>query len=246
MIILQNFEEIIASVNSEKGYYIGAICEQDLSLLQTLVGDQYQKIMENNTELTHDQIPVLKDYHSVSESLDHSKIWQKKNRILNLEDFNKFKKTEFYSSIKRNFDDFYISDEEEVGHPELYFRIVRPAPNIDIGPLHADSWFWELGHGKMPKGKSLRRIKFWFSLLNDSNETGFRYVSGSHKRKFQYSSELRHGFEKPVFQENQYQLNISKLIGPPGSFIAFNDNLLHGGYITQNITRVSCEFTLIV
>ena len=89
-----------------------------------------------------------------------------------------------------------------------------------------------------------KRVKFWFSILNNGSETGFRFVKGSHKETFEYEAEIRDGYKKPVFHEERYELNIENLCGNPGTFIVFNDRLLHGGYVTGFGTRVSCELTL--
>ena len=89
-------------------------------------------------------------------------------------------------------------------------------------------------------------LVFWFSLYNETGQNGFCYVPSSHKQNFEYQSETRHGFKKPVFDETKHDLNIQIFKSNPGDFIIFNDKLLHGGKAGGNQTRVSIEFTLFV
>ncbi len=140
-----------------------------------------------------------------------------------------------------------ITDEENVGRGEIYFRLCRPLPFLDIGPLHADAWFWELGHGSMPVVDfETQRVKLWFCLESEEEKTGFKYVPGSHKNIYDYGGELRGGFIKPTFDEANYDLDIRSLTGGAGKFIIFNDRLLHGGEALYSGTRVSVELTLVI
>ena len=68
----------------------------------------------------------------------------------------------------------------------------------------------------------------------------------SHLQEYSFSSEIRDGARKPVFNENDHNLEIHSLNGGPGTFIIFDDKLLHGGEILESGTRVSLEFTLAV
>ena len=75
-------------------------------------------------------------------------------------------KTRFFQELNSQFKWFEITDEENIGFSEIYFRLCRPKPFKDVGPLHADAWFWELGHGEMPKVSfETQRVKFWFNVL---------------------------------------------------------------------------------
>ena len=48
--------------------------------------------------------------------------------------------------------DDFISDEENIGYPNVYWRCVRAGSPTDVGSVHADEWFWALGHGTIPSG----------------------------------------------------------------------------------------------
>ena len=94
-------------------------------------------------------------------------------------------------------------------------------------------------------GFNTKRTKFWFCLHADGDKTGFRYANASHKKSFNYDGEQRDGFVKPTFDESKYDLDIRSLRGGSGTFIVFNDRLLHGGEVLTTDTRVSLEFTLV-
>ena len=86
-------------------------------------------------------------YHEKSDLLDHHAIWPKEARILSLENVKEIRQMSFFEELESDFGTFEISDENDVGREEIYWRIVRPNEGQDMGPLHADAWFWELGHG---------------------------------------------------------------------------------------------------
>ena len=247
--MIYDFKSYFCEVKGSKGFAISALTKDDLNLFREVITAQYRNVLShNNASHNEKELPINK-YHQtrLAKSNEHGKVWRKVNRILPQESLKKLMESDFFSALKSQIDWFQISDEENIGYPEVYFRLVRPSPCSDIGPLHCDAWFWELGHGEMPKVPfEVQRTKFWFSLYNQNNSTGFRYVNGSHQIKLSYSAEERDGLNKPFFEESLYQLDIEELNRKPGSFIVFNDNLLHGGYATEIDTRVSCEFTLIL
>ena len=125
----------------------------------------------------------------------------------------------------------------------MYWRLVRPNKG-DIGPLHADKWFWDLGHGKIPQDKG--RIKLWMSLFCEGSN-GLRVVPKSHLTDYPYQTVEKFGMKKPEFNEDQWDLDIVKLNCNPGTVVVFNDNLLHGGCLNLGSkSRVSMEFTMLV
>ncbi len=242
----KSFSEHLNEVDGDCGYSIDSISDNDLNLFRRVISLNYRNNLLN-ASFPQDKINHSIDkYHEVSHLVDHKSLWTKINRILCPQEYTLFLNSEFFTKLKSDLGYIAISDEENIGYPEIYYRLVRPLPSLDVGPLHADRWFWDLGHGVMPANENFRRIKFWCSLWNSNGDTGFRFVSGSHKKEYKYSSEVRDGFAKPMFDENSYSLKITNMQGSPGSLIIFHDKLLHGGYPTSNSTRVSFEFTLFV
>jgi hypothetical protein len=228
------------------GYVISSISKSDLDKLRSLVESQFRAVLSDIAGITDPvtlNVPITQ-YHTISENVEHGKLWGKTNRIFTKELLEKAMHLDFFAELKEELGEVLISDEEEIGYPEIYWRLVRPLPFIDVGPIHADAWFWDLGHGQTPKGH--QRIKFWFSLYNEVGQNGFCFVPSSHTQQYEYQSEVRHGFAKPVFDETKYDLKIDIFKSSPGDFIIFNDKLLHGGKAGGTLTRISMEFTLFV
>lgn len=237
------FEEKFRDVFLGEGYCTSSLSEKDLNLFRLIVEKHYRNVLQN-AGVTDEELlsrPIYK-YHEISDKIDHANLWGKMNRILNQEELAEFMQGDFFKDLSAEVGEVLISDEEDVGYPEIYWRLVRPAPWHDVGPLHADKWFWDLGHGTTPDGYC--RVKFWFSLWNEAGANGFRYVPNSHAKDYPYSSEVRNGFAKPVFNEKDHDLNITVFNSKPGDFIIFNDKLLHGGQVGGTNTRISFEFTL--
>tara|TARA_X000000368_G_scaffold8892_1_gene6983 strand:- start:626 stop:1381 length:756 start_codon:yes stop_codon:yes gene_type:complete len=243
----KSFKDHFKAVEENQGFSKGTLSKNDLTLFRDIIYKNYQKNLKANGLKDQELLSLpISDYHTFSDKIEHGAIWNKLSRILNPKEYKKILTADFFIQLHEELGEVVISDEEDIGYPEIYYRLVRPKPYVDVGPLHADKWFWDLGHGSVPNDVKRKRIKFWFSLWNCNHDTGFRFVEGSHLKDYKYTSEIRDGFAKPVFNEKSVSLDISYLQGEPGSFIIFNDRLLHGGYPTNQSTRVSFEFTLFV
>ena len=83
-------------------------------------------------------------------------------------------KNKISSKIHEDLGFIKITEEDNPGYPEMYYRLVRPSPHKDVYPLHADKWFWDLGNNEIPS--KYKRIKFWISLWNENKNSGSRYV----------------------------------------------------------------------
>jgi len=47
----------------------------------------------------------------------------------------------FMKELEKTYGAFTLSDEEEVGYGEMYWRIVKPVRPTDVNPVHADYMF---------------------------------------------------------------------------------------------------------
>lgn len=240
-----NFNAHLSRVFGNSGFSTDTLSENDLSLMRSLVIECYKSNIQKN--FPKDSLAVnrpIYEYHEISETINHASIWTKAARLLPVELVNLFMKSQLMTNIVEEFPSAFISDEENFGCPEVFFRLVRPNAPTDVGPLHADSWFWEANQWSIPDG--FQRVKIWISLWSGANEFGFKYLPGSHNNDYKHSIEFRDGKYKPLFDANQIQQEIEIFKSLPGDFIIFNDNLLHGGQSTATNTRVSLEFTLIL
>ena len=220
---------------------------KDLVCLRQLIYDQWLghiKIIAPEHVKRFEEIGMER-YHEASHLLDHGTIWPKKVRILPKSAVDEIRKMNFINQLEEYFGFFEISDEENVGHEEIYWRLVRPKEKNDAAPIHADAWFWELGHSTTPNNRI--RIKVWIGIYVKKGFNGFVYIPGSQNKEWAYRSVLKDGFNKPVIEVAVDSLNPVLFNGEPGDAIIFHDRLLHGGAVGRgDFTRVSLEFTMFV
>ena len=102
----------------------------------------------------------------------------------------------------------------------------------------------------LPKTKALQLIekkgfKIWISILSDHKKLGFRFVRNSVAKNYKFTSEFRHHIVKPTFDDKKKKKKaIQSFSGKTGSFIVFNDELLHAGEVVDSKKcRFSLEFT---
>lgn len=138
----------------------------------------------------------------------------------------------------------FITDEERLGFPNIYFRVVRAGSEEDVGSAHADRWFWDIRGHSLPEG--YRRVKLWAPIVQDDTQPSLMILPGSQSQglKFEvgYSFDGRH---RPIFRDQNL---IMKMVPAPvqcGQAIIFHDEMLHCGRPTS-VTRVSVEFTLAI
>ena len=141
--------------------------------------------------------------------------------------------------------EFKISDEENIGYMNFYFRMVRSNSRSDVGGLHADKWFWDLNNQKIPD--NFERVKIWLPLIQDDKNPSLMIIPGSHRAPANYSygfAEDSAGKRRPVIQESFDRSLVMPAPVRVGEYIAFDDQLIHGGCATQS-DRVSVEFTIL-
>jgi hypothetical protein len=136
----------------------------------------------------------------------------------------------------------FITDEENLGYSNLYWRCVRANASGDVGSIHADKWFWDLGHGSIPKGYT--RVKTWIPLLQEPGVCGLQILPRSHLENFDYDYKIGNdGKKRPqLINEAGIKHRMQSAGVDVGSAIIFNDRLLHGGISTGSL-RISIEWT---
>lgn len=184
-------------------------------------------------------------YHEFQHLIDHKAAWPKRERILCSSSAEEILRLPTLMNLFEIVGEGHVSDEEKIGRANIYWRLVRPNAESDVGPIHADKWFWDLGHGD-PISPGYRRIKLWIALFCEPGKSGFCYVPGSHLKNWSYKGELRDGIRKPIMDIDRSSLDLEIFHSEPGDGILFHDQLLHGGVVGRGLTRVSLEFTLIV
>ena len=88
----------------------------------------------------------ISQYHQFSHLVDHSQLWPKESRVLPTQEVDRILGLPFIGELKKEFGSFSISnvvygDTVVKGRQEIYWRLVRPAQERDVGSFHADQWF---------------------------------------------------------------------------------------------------------
>lgn len=136
----------------------------------------------------------------------------------------------------------FVTDEENLGFPNIYWRLVRKNSSSDVGPIHADRWFWDLSKADFPRSHT--RVKVWMPLYQDDLNPSLLVLPGSQNQEFDYSSRRDSaGKTRPVFENIALSQRMKPAPVRVGQAIVFHDSLLHGGRVTRE-NRVSVEFTL--
>jgi hypothetical protein len=136
----------------------------------------------------------------------------------------------------------FVTDEERLGYENIYWRLVRKNSLSDVGPIHADRWFWELGENLFPNTHV--RVKVWMPLIQDDQNPSLIVLPESHKKDFTYDFKVDSlGKKKPIFHDDAVSEAMVTAPVKVGEAIVFNDSLLHGGKVTDTY-RVSLEFTI--
>lgn len=227
---------LLSLVSNDNGYSV-VKCPSLTNLAQRLVlnhittflGKSFSSLQDAIPIITGEQFPLIREKH---------------NRLLPKKLFE-----EFHSYLHIYFDCIestpnFITDEEGLGYGNVYWRMVRANKAEDVGPIHADSWFWDLGHGSIPS--EYERIKIWLPLVQDNTEPSLIILPGSHQKEYTYSYfEDKNGKKKPLFSASAIAHDLIPAPINVGECIVFNDRLLHGGRST-GVNRISLEWTLAV
>lgn len=176
---------------------------------------------------------------------DHfDKVKSKSFRMFDAESATRWMQHEFCRGLFAEDPSLFISDEENLGHPNIYWRLVRAGSATDVGPVHADHWFWDLGHGSIPPG--CRRVKMWVPLRQDPRHVGLSIGPGTHRMHFEYEKVFKDGKFKPVFARGPVEHLLVPAPVRVGQAVVFHDRLLHGGEVSPDELRLSMELTWVM
>ena len=235
------------AVDAEPGYFCGlSLTPDELASVRahvtrgflSRIEDIYPELLERFRSIELDR------YHEFSDLVDHRRLWAIEHRILDRDAVNDIRTMSIIRSLEAELGAFDIADAEGAGRENIVWRIVRPRAPSDVALTHADAWFWELGHGRMPLGSS-RRIKVWLAIHCEPGISGLQVAANSHKRAWPYHGEMRGGTVKPVIDVDDSSLALEALSILPGQAVVFHDLLLHRGVPGQTRTRISIEFTVL-
>jgi hypothetical protein len=227
-----------SSSYSEDGFLIlPAMAQHEIDRVLNLIDTQYVSVV---SAYCNPAVYPLLEYAKNPPGIDHQKVWGKTSRLLPKSAVKVFESLEFMDQVRMSMGEFQITDEEDIGFGNVYFRLARPGRHEDVGPPHADSWFWEIS------GKATgKRFKVWIPLWPTEGAAAFRFIPSSHRSKdrFRYEIVSKYGSRKPQIiteiPDELYKLHGSR----SGVPIIFHDDLIHGGIVIDRDLRISIEFT---
>jgi hypothetical protein len=224
------------------GYYLGCkLTPGELAAVYRMITRQYlDRMAELAPELVERAAAVgIENYHTLPIPFDHARSWPKAARLLPADTLPVFQRLEFFRRVEEDFGPVQISPED------LMWRLVRPGQPGDVGPIHLDKWFWDVGHGSMPEGYD--RFKIWVAICTEPGANGLLVKPFSQKMSgWSHHFEMRDGILKPTLDEKEEDLDMQLLPLQPGEMILFHDALLHGGAVNRGSRcRVSIEMTVL-
>lgn len=224
------------------------INQEEFNFLKSRIENDFLKIVEKYLKDNNfkEKNMSFKKYESLSNFISHEKIWTKLNRMLDKKTSEFFIKSKYYESLKNELNVIEISDEEKLGYPNLYWRIVRTNRIDDIGPLHRDEWFWLLNPESIRKFPH-KRIKVWIPIIIETNLNGLIVVPHSQKdNTIKWGTFEKGKAYKPRLTSQINEENKKLLPTKEKDTVIFHDKLLHGGAKNNGkFPRVSLEFTLL-
>jgi len=245
-------KEILKKILIGDGFYSDLkISKKDLCLFKKEVSNQYlMRIKRIYPDLYKEAERLqIKNYHLLK-NINHNKLWHKKYRCLQQKSISLIKKTNFFKDLERIFGKFKLSkvaydSSFSLKRDEIYWRIVRPNNDNDIGEYHADKWFHELmndNHKAIPK--NMISIKLWLPLVHKLKSNDLLLVPMSHKKNYDYEIIDSPNGKKPVLKTN---LRGRQMLEKPNTVLIFNENMIHKGSINKDrYTRISAEITILI
>lgn len=235
---------ILRELYEGSGYTLEGLSAEELAQVREFITAQY---LERLGRLQPDLVGPAREaglahYHTLPIRFDHATSWPKETRLLDARHVADFSRMGFFDRIRAE-----VGPSAVISHDELNWRLVRPGRAEDIGPVHADKWFWDAGYGygSMPPGYD--RFKIWIAVHTEPGVNGLTVKPDSHRStRWKHHFEIKGGVRKPVLDEDETSLNMQLLPLKAGQMVLFHDELLHGGALNRGCEcRVSIELTVL-
>ena len=242
------------NILKEKGYIKihPAFTNKEFDLIKKAIDQQYKEVISNKN------IPInllenhfsyefkVGNYHKISHLINHEDSWPKISRVLPQNFAKWFLSTSYIEKLREIYGKITITDEEFLGYPNIYWRIVRPNISRDVGAFHRDAWFWEIDKLQGKNFTPYKRLKSWIGINVEPGKNGLIVIPGSHKEdKIEWEAYTKDGKLKPKLLSPIDQKEKILLKTQNNTVILFDDKLIHGGSVNNGLsTRVSLEFTI--
>lgn len=234
---------VLDEITDGPGFCLEELTRVELEWVRARITEQY---LDRLARLQPDLVPLARErgitkYHTLPIAFDHAKSWPKPTRLLDPQYVADFSRMGFFRRVREQ-----VGPSAVISHDELNWRLVRPNRPNDVGPVHADKWFWDAGYGygSMPEG--FDRFKVWMAIHTEPGANGLCVKPDSHRRDWKHHFEEKDGVRKPVFDEDPEAIGMELLPLAAGRMVMFHDELLHGGVVNRGSScRVSIELTVL-
>ncbi|MSP02601.1 MAG: hypothetical protein EXR07_16360 [Acetobacteraceae bacterium] len=223
-----------------------AFCSDEVARIRDLI---HARLVENAHELSAASADLiaatpLAQYHTIANHKEHGRLLSKLGRILPAETVAEIRGMSFFDYAREAFGPFELSDEEQIGHEQICFRVVRPEAREDVGTVHRDTWFWDHYGFVVPPGKS--RVKVWVPVCGTPSQAGLLLAPGSHRGACGYRTVMEGGKLGFLPEIGASDLPLGRFCGSPGEPVMFNHDVLHVGSLNRGSEcRVSFEITIL-
>jgi hypothetical protein len=241
--------QAVAEVERGLGYVLGpAPADAEVAWLRGFVEAKWRRVLTQKYPALAETIVAtpITDYHKIAHLIDHAATWVKDARLFTVAEVGELtQQLSLFRFLGEAFGPYEIADIEGLGHPEIYWRLVRPNRPDDVAGAHADAWFYTLTN-HLPEEQQKRITKVWFPVFSQPGLSGISVAAGSQKMNLAYTGEMRHGRMKPLMIDPRAgEVKLSPLPLSPGQCVAFNVGLLHQGIgHSTDQCRVSIEFAI--
>ncbi len=247
--MINHTKNFIKEVNEGVGF--SRLPEIDYKITSYIFNEVNKQVRDKLKKLSSDykeyliKDPIIESFENIESSL-WPNLFTKEQRVLNKN------AVEFISSYLKKYlskllgSDIIFGDYLGLGYPSFSLRVVRPNFASDIGPLHADQWFIDMGLQPLTKSiKNFQLFKLWLPIQSDPKLSNLLVIPNSHKQKNKYNYKIikTDSGEKPSIANNIDKDQLVMIDNPPGSPLIFNMSLIHGGSLNKSKKcRVSMEF----
>lgn len=241
-----NREEVLDSLKNE-GFFRYKAPKHEVNHIRKEIHRQFlMRLQFLDIDLVKDFINhPLDQYHTVCQKIDHSSTWPKTVRVFSPSYSKIFQSYEFMGELENILGEYTIADGQFRGWEDINWRLVRPGKN-DVGPWHADRWFWEC-HNSVNFAPGWKRLKVWMAIDTVPGKNDLQVLNKSHVNEYKWKPIHKYGERKPTIDEEVKQEEILDLKFDSGDMILFNERLVHRGQpnLTEK-TRVSVEFIMLI
>ena len=238
---------LIKEINQGEGFISLTKVESSiLDLINKAIENTLKELLNSNQIFKNNSESCIFDSYKFIPNKDWISLFNKKSRALNRE------MSQPLSNYFKNYlEDIFkckveIRDLLLLGYPSLSFRIVRPMQPSDVGAMHADQWFIDIGETRDEKTRgNYQLLKFWLPINVESFSSNLLLIpkSQNNLKKFEYDLLKTQNGIKPVIKKNFKNEDIYMIENKNGFPIVFHMNLIHGGALNRSKDcRISLEF----